>query len=203
MYKGFTHNPSIEPNIENAIKIDLNTAYWQTCKILKCVKIKTHKDIVKNCIKPNRLKITGTLGRKVFVTDYIDGQRMPTYIKQMPKKKIVFQNIYNRLRKYVDELMIYCWATNPNNFIGFYVDCLWLKEYDPLIVEMISQVYDIKMETVNLYLEVNRHGKMNIIENSIDGITRYDGTYKPQEFVVYKNFYNFTFDLKNTKIDII
>jgi len=204
MYKGFTVNPDVEPNIDGVVKIDLNTAYWQTCKALKCIKAKTHKDIVNNCAKGTRLKITGTLGRKVFVTNYINGQRTETYIKPMPKKRIVFQNIYNRLRKYVDELMIYCWAINPDNFIGFYVDCLWLKEYDPLLIEMIRQVYDIKMETVDLRLEVNRHGKMNIIETSNDGgQTRYDGTYRPDEFVIYKNFYNFTLDLKKTKTDII
>lgn len=205
MYKGFTINPNVEPNIEGVVKIDLNTAYWQTCKALRCIKAKTHKDIVANCAKGTRLKITGTLGRKVFVTKYVNGQKTESYIKPMPKKRIVFQNIYNRLRKYVDELMIHCWAINPDNFIGFYVDCLWLKEYDPLLVEMIRQVYDIKMETVDLRLEVNRHGKMSILETANDGSgqTRYDGTYRPQEFVIYKNFYNFTLDLKKTKIDII
>lgn len=203
MYKGFTINPDIEDNIENVIKIDLNTAYWQTCKALKCIKSKTHKDIVDNCSKSNRLKITGTLGRKVFITDYVDGIKKKSYIKPLPKKRIVFQNIYNRLRKYVDELMIYCWAVNPDNFIGFYVDCLWLKEYDPNIIEMIRQIYDVKMELVDLRLEVNRHGKMNIIEKSDSGQTRYDGTYKPQEFVIYKNLYNFTLDLKKTKTNII
>jgi hypothetical protein len=205
MYKGFTINPKIEPIIEKVVKIDLNTAYWQTCKALKCIKAKTHKDIVDNCVKGTRLKITGTLGRKVYVTDYVDGKKKNTYIKPMPKKRIVFQNIYNRLRKYVDELMIYCWAINPDNFIGFYVDCLWLKEYDPNIIEMIRQIYDVKMELVDLRLEINNHGKMNIIEVAVDGgaMTRYDGTYKPQEFAIYKNLYNFTLDLKKTKTDII
>ena len=151
------------------------------------------------------MKITGTLGRKVYVTDYVDGKKKKTYIKPMPKKRIVFQNIYNRLRKYVDELMIYCWAINPDNFIGFYVDCLWLKEYDPNIIKMIRQIYDVKMELVDLRLEINNHGKMNIIEVAVDGgtMTRYDGTYKPQEFAIYKNLYNFTLDLKKTKTDII
>lgn len=203
MYKGFTVNPNVEPIIENVIKIDLNTAYWQTCKALKCIKAKTHKDIVDNCAKGNRLKLTGTLGRRVVVTDYENGVKKRCYVKPMPKKRIVFQNIYNRLRKYVDELMIHCWAINPNNFIGFYVDCLWLKEYDPLLVEMIKQVYDIKMDLVDLEFQVNRHGKMNILELSNEGQTRYDGTYRPQEFAIYKNFYNFTLDLKQTKTDII
>jgi len=202
LYKGFMVDPKKERYIGGAIKIDLNTAYWQTCKITQCIKSATYKDIVQNCMKTSRLKLTGTLGKKILVTEYKKGKKIRTFPKPMPKRRIIFQNIYNRLRKYVDELMIYCWERNPDNFIGYYVDCVWIKEYDDVLIEILKSVYDIKIEMVDLYFESNKHDKMNIVELSQQGITRYDGSYKHNEFVMYKNFYNFTFDLKNTKIEI-
>lgn len=202
LYKGFTVNPKEISYIGNAIKIDLNTAYWQTCKALKCIKSKTYNDIINNCIKSSRLKLTGTLGRKVLVTEYKKGMKVNVFMKKLPRKRKIFQNIYNRLRKYVDELMIYCWQRNPDNFIGYYVDCVWIKEYDDVLIEILKSIYDLKIEIVDLNFECNKHGKMNIIELSKEGITRYDGSYIPNEFVMYKNFYNFTFDLQNTKIEI-
>lgn len=202
LYKGFSIDIQKEKKIDGVIKIDLNSAYWQTCKITNCIKGKTFREVNKNCLKQNRLKITGTLGKKILVTEYVDGKKNKIYIKPMPKRRIIFQNIYNRLRKYVDELMVYCWRLNPQNFIGYYVDCLWIKEYDPILIEMLMSVYQIKMEIVDIVFETNRHNKTNMIEFSEEGMTRYDGNYIYNEFVMYKNFYNFTIDLKNTKLDI-
>jgi hypothetical protein len=104
MYKGFTFNPTKQNTIKGVIKIDLNTAYWQTCRIARCVKTSTYNDIVENCLKESRLKLTGSLGKKVLVTQYVEGVKTDFFIKKLPKKRIVFQNVYNRLRKYVDEL---------------------------------------------------------------------------------------------------
>lgn len=202
LYKGFTINPKEKQFIGGAIKIDLNTAYWQTCRALKCIKRKTYKDIINNCVKSTRLKITGTLGRKVSVTEYKNGKKIRVFTKKLPRRRKIFHNIYNRLRKYVDELMIYCWQRNPDNFIGYYVDCVWIKEYDEVLIEILKSIYELKIDLVDLNFESNRHGKMNIIELSSEGIKRYDGNYIPNEFVMYKNFYNFTFDLQNTKIEI-
>jgi hypothetical protein len=203
MYKGFTFNPTKQNTIKGVIKIDLNTAYWQTCRIARCVKTSTYNDIVENCLKESRLKLTGSLGKKVLVTQYVEGVKTDFFIKKLPKKRIVFQNVYNRLRKYVDELMVQCWVSNPDNFIGFYTDCFWIKEYDSDLLDAITRLYDVKMEIVDLYFGGNSHNRLVVKEVGEKEDKVYDGQYKPHEFAMYKNFYNFTSCLRGTKTKII
>lgn len=202
MYKGFTHDPQKDNLIYGAVKIDLNVAYWQTCKVARLVTKMTYDDIMLNCLKQYRLRLTGSLGKKILVTEYTEGLKTNFYIKDMPKKRVVFQNIYNRIRKFVDELMVFCWRRNPDNFIGYYTDCFWLKEYDFELIEMIRRFYEVKMDVVTLSFINNSHKKMVIQEIGTDSMTVYDGRYKPEEFVMYENFYNFTSHLRGTKLKI-
>lgn len=206
LYKGFIFNPYECKGFEKVIKIDLNSAYWQTCRYFKAIDGKTYRDIMKKCTKPTRLRITGTLGKKTILTDYVKGIKMPARIKDEKKRRIVFQNIYNRIRKFVDELMMWCWQKNSENFIGYYVDCIWLKEYDPELIDKLKSIYKLKIELVDLELKMNNHHRITLWEDdgsgSIEDKTPYDVQIKNNEFVIYKNLYNFTPELNDINLKI-
>lgn len=204
-YKGFIFNPLEEQSFQNVIKIDFNTAYWQTCRYFGVIKGETYRDIVRKCTKPTRLRITGTLGKQDTITEYDLGKKIRSYPKKGKKRRVIFQNIYNRLRKFVDELMIWCWQKNPANFIGYYVDCVWLREYDSELIEKLRAIYKLKIELVDLQVKKNAHGKIVILENNEDKgeQTQYDAQFKSNEFVIYKKLYNFTPDLKDINLKII
>ena len=204
MYSGYTFNPRTEKSFKQVIKIDLNTAYWQTCRHFGIISAETYKEIKNTTAKPTRLKITGTLGRKSYLTDYVEGVRMgASYLKQQKKKRIIFQNLYNRVRKFVDELMIWCYFQNPSNFIGYYVDCLWLREYDEALIEKLKSIYSIKMEIVDMDVFMNAHGKVQVIERAEFEDKPYTAKFKNPQFEIYKKFFNFTPDLKDINLKLI
>lgn len=204
MYSGYTFNPRLEKSFKQVIKIDLNTAYWQTCRNFGIITAETYKHIKETTAKPTRLKITGTLGRKSYLTDYVEGVRIGNaYLKQQKKKRIIFQNLYNRIRKFVDELMVWCYHQNPSNFIGYYVDCLWLREYDDDIVNKLKQIYNIKMEIVDMDVVVNAHGQAQIIERGEFDDKPFTAKFREPQFVIYKKFFNFTPDLKDINLKLI
>jgi hypothetical protein len=201
-YKGFVFNPEKEQNFKKVIKIDCNAAYWQTCKYIKIINGQTYRDIVNNCVKPTRLRITGTLGKKVTLTDYDDGKRIDKpYLRKEKKRRIIFQNIYNRIRKFVDELMVWCWEQNPSNVIGYYLDCIWIREFDIELIKKLKNIYNLKIELVDLMLKKNNQGRFTLWESNEDKmaeeITPYDTQFKYNEFVSYKKMYNFTTELNN------
>jgi hypothetical protein len=197
IYKGFTFKPGKKESFEKVIKIDFNSAYWQSCKYFQIINKMMYDDVDLNCTKVTRLRITGTLGKKNTITDYVKGRKTKAYIKEENKRRVVFQNIYNRIRKFVDELMIWCYKRNPENFIGYYVDCVWLYEYDEYIVDKLRNIFNLKIEVVDLEVSRNNHGKVYLYETNEDkiDITPYDAQFKSNEFVIYKNLYNFTPDL--------
>lgn len=204
LYKGFLFNPFEQKSFQKVIKIDCNSAYWQTCRYSGVITGEFYREIARRCTKPTRLRITGTLGKKVYLTDYVKGKKTETYLKEEKKRRIVFQNIYNRIRKFVDELMIWCWQQNPSNFIGYYVDCIWLKEYDVELIEKLNTIYKFKTELVDLLVHKNDHGKVILLESGEkeDEATPYDTQFKSNEFVSYKNLYNFTPDLGDINLKI-
>ncbi len=208
--KGFFINPSQIKMIEGAIKIDLNSAYWQTCRFVRAIKRPLFLDVTRNCTKPFRLRLTGTLGKKTTVTPYELGKKGKPWVKQEKKRRIIFRNIYMRIRKFVDELMVWCWMRNPENFIGFYVDCLWLWEPDSVIAEVIKSIFNYKMDCVTLVPKNNLHSKFIMEETNLskteqseeeEGITPYDVQFRYNEFVNYKFFHNFTRDLDFKKLN--
>jgi hypothetical protein len=197
VYKGFVFNPVQEKSFKKVIKIDFGTAYWQTCRCFDVITSPTYREIIKKCIKTTRLKITGTLGKKTIVTDYVKGKKVKSYFKEENKRRKIFGNIYNRIRKFVDELMMYCWKQNPDNFIGYYVDCIWIKEFDADLIDNLKKLYKLSIELVDLDVIVNNHNKIIIHEIGEEDETIYDVQLKTNEFVTYKKFYNFTTDLSD------
>lgn len=196
MYSGYVFNPRKEKSFEKVIKIDFNTAYWQTCRYFGVITKETYNNIMTSCTKPTRLKITGSLGKKAYMSDYVEGKRIgDPYLKVEKKKRVIFQNIYNRVRKFVDELMVWCWRKNPDNFIGYYVDCVWLREYDPEVINILKTIYNLKTEIVDLETHINGHGKVTLLEYSEYEDKPFTAQFKSNEFVIYKNFFNFTPDL--------
>lgn len=206
MYSGYMFNPRKEKSFKKVIKIDFNAAYWQTCRFVEIITGETYRHIKKTCAKPTRLKITGSLGKKTFISDYVDGKRVgEPYAKNEKKKRVIFQNLYNRLRKFVDELMVWCYHQNPENFIGYYVDCVWIREYDYELIEKLKKIYALKVEVVDLEVKINAHGRVQIEEYNEDDvdIKPYSAQFKSNEFVIYKKFYNFTPDLKGINLKAI
>ena len=150
IYKGFNFDPKKEDSFSKVIKIDLNSAYWQTCRFMELIDKELYRRVSDGCLKSTRLMMTGTLGKKVIITEYKDGKRVKSYVKEVDAKRLIQQNIYNRIRKFVDELMIWAWKRDPLNFIGYYVDCIWFRHPDHELFELLNSIYKIKMEIVDL-----------------------------------------------------
>ncbi len=205
-YKGFNIDPSVETEFRGIIKVDLNGAYWQTCRYVNIIQRDLYRRIYENCVKTTRLKLTGTLSREVTRKIYKEGKCIEKYVITMRNpdpKRITFHNIYNRVRKFVDELMIWVWKRDPGNFIGYYVDCVWFREFDPVVFEKLNGIYKMKVDYVNCILRSNRHGQMKMFEfeESSEHPTEYDVQIKSSEFVRYQNLYNFTPDLEGININ--
>ena len=198
MYKGFVINETVE-QIENAIKIDLNTAYWQSCRIMSLIDKQLYTYVVQKTLKGNRLRLTGTLAKTNYVSFYDEGMKTNTQIKEYNKRRAIFKNIYERIRKFVDELMVYIYKKNTYNFIGFYVDCFWIKEEDPELINQISSIFKIKKEIVDLHIKRNKHRKIMLIERNVnnDELIPYDVQFKRNEFDNYLFLHNFDTDFKN------
>jgi hypothetical protein len=204
MSKGFFFNPMEEKEFKGLIKVDFNTAYWQTCRYMRMIDRNFYRNVVRNCIKDTRLKITGTLGKVNYMTPYDLGKKGKTFVREEAKRRIIFRNIYERIRKFVDEMMVWCWMRDPQNFVGFYVDCVWLREYDVEMLSRIRTIFDYKVEHVDMRLEKNHHGKLTLVEKVVSGpkkgeLTPYDVKIKSNEFVSYKFFHNFSPELKSIK----
>ena len=138
-----------EQEFKKVIKIDLNSAYWQTCRFMRLVDKSLYQKVSDRCVKSTRLMMAGTLGKTVMITEYKQGVRVKSYVKERDTRRIVQHNIYNRIRKFVDELMIWAWHKDPHNFIGYYVDCIWFREADWEILKTLESIYKLKIEVVD------------------------------------------------------
>ena len=160
------------------------------------------QEVSDGCVKSTRLMITGTLGKSVMVTEYNKGNRVKSYVKQRDAKILIQNNIYNRVRKFVDELMVWAWKKDPFNFIGYYVDCIWLREFDIEMFDTFNKIFNLKIDLVNLNIQENKQGKINLIEHNEqrDENKIYDVQFKINDFAKYKNLYNFTKTLQDINI---
>jgi hypothetical protein len=203
LYKGFNFNIQKEKEFQKVIKIDLNSAYWQTCRYMKLIDKNFFQEVSDGCVKSTRLMITGTLGKSVMVTEYNKGNRVKSYVKQRDAKILIQNNIYNRVRKFVDELMVWAWKKDPFNFIGYYVDCIWLREFDIEMFDTFNKIFNLKIDLVNLNIQENKQGKINLIEHNEqrDENKIYDVQFKINDFAKYKNLYNFTKTLQDININ--
>lgn len=203
LYKGFNFDPNVEKEFKKVIKVDLNSAYWQTCRYMGLVDKSLYKRVSDSYVKSTRLMMAGTLGKTVMVTEYKNGERVKSYEKEKDTRRIVQHNIYNRVRKFVDELMIWAWRRDPSNFIGYYVDCIWFREGDWELLDMLQSIYNLKMEVVDLIVTKKTiHGKAVIVEVSETEKKPYDAQFRSNEFVKYQTLYNFTPDLQGININV-
>lgn len=202
LYKGFNFDPEKEQEFKKVIKIDLNSAYWQTCRYMGLVDKSLYQKVSDRCVKSTRLMMAGTLGKTVMITEYKQGVRVKSYVKERDTRRIVQHNIYNRIRKFVDELMIWAWHKDPHNFIGYYVDCIWFREADWEILKMLESIYKLKIEVVDLTVRNSRNDKGIIIEKSEQETRPYDAQFRSNEFVKYQTLYNFTPDLQGININV-
>lgn len=201
LYKGFNFDPKSEVEFSNVIKIDLNSAYWQTCRFMELIDNDLYNKVSQKCVKSTRLMMAGTLGKTVMVTEYQKGVKVKSYVKERDNPRVVQHNIYNRIRKFVDELMIWAWQKNPSNFIGYYVDCIWFREIDDEVFELLNKIYNLKIEIVDLVVKSNAHSKAIVIEIGQDEKKPYDVQFRSNEFVKYQTLYNFTPDLQGININ--
>ena len=152
------------------------------------------------------MKIAGNKVKKRDLTTVagfdVKGKKVDVNLKIEKKRRIIFQNLYNRIRKFVDELMLWCWQQDSSNFIGYYVDCIWLKAYDVNIINKLKEIYKLKIELVDLEVKKNLHNKIVLLEDNGTDQTPYDAQFKNHDFVIYKNLYNFTPELKNINLKI-
>jgi hypothetical protein len=191
VYKGFCFDPT---GIEEfyAIKYDLDSAYWRTAYVAKLVKLKMFRAINKVVLKENRLRLTGTLGKSTTRIEYKKGEKKESYLMRLKKKRIIFQNIYERVKKFVDELMILAYMRNPDNFLGFYVDGFWLKERDEALENKLKGMFNLKTKRVLIRLTKNKGGIYYVheIDTETGEILPYDAQFK-KDFDKYVFLHNF------------
>ena len=172
LYKAFTFYPA-EKTFAGIVKVDISSAYFQTPKIMKAIPEDCYEEMNKELAKENRLRMTGTLGRQIHVVPYNKGEKQPTYTKPETKKKAILRNIYERIKKFVDEIMVFAYMWNPDNFIGYYLDGFWLREYDEQLLEEIGKVYAFKTAIVDAILDQNLHGQYLFIETDLEKRARH------------------------------
>ena len=202
LWKGFNFNED-EKEIKRGLYVDLNSAYWQGCKTLGLIDDEIFDDINQNYQKKSRLKMVGTLGKKDRVIEYVNGKKSITYAKPVNKSKVVSANVYERLRKFIDELMIWVYQQNPDNFIGYYVDCFWLREIDFDVLSKIEELFDIKMGVCDLKMVYNQHNRLSVIMNKEDDIKKYDVQLRRLQFDNYQFLHNFDTPFNNLKFDVL
>ena len=201
LWKGF--NFGNEKEIKRALYVDLNSAYWQGCKTMGLIDDEIFEDVNENYHKKSRLKMVGTLGKKDRVIEYVGGKKSITYAKPVSKSKAVSANVYERLRKFIDELMIWVYQQNPDNFIGYYVDCFWLREIDFDVLSQIEQLFDIKMGVCDLKMVYNQHNRLSVIMTKDDDIKKYDVQLRRLQFDNYQFLHNFDTPFNNLKFDVL
>jgi hypothetical protein len=202
LWKGFNFNPS-EKKIEKALYVDLNSAYWQGCKTMGLIDEEIFEDINKNYQKKSRLKMVGTLGKQDRVIEYKNGEKSISYAKPVSKDKCVSRNVYERLRKLIDELMIWVYQQNPDNFIGYYVDCFWLREVDFDVMAQIEHLFNVKMAVCDLKIVYNRHHSISVVMTTDDDIKKYDVQLRRLKFDNYQFLHNFDTPFNNLKFDVL
>jgi hypothetical protein len=197
LYKGFCFEPEHAKDID-AIKVDFDSAYWRTSYLMKHVSLKQFRAVERSIIKINRLRLVGTLGKSNTVTDYEGGVKVNSYAEKLKKRRIVYQNIYERIKKFVDELMVLCYLHNPDNFLGFFVDGFWLKQPDKKLMKKLSAMFALKIKEVQLNLSRNKHGFYYIHEadKETGEVIPYDAQFK-KDFANYSFLHNFA----NNKIN--
>lgn len=191
VYKGFCFEPAGVTEFR-AFKYDLDSAYWRTAYLAKLVKLKMFRVVERVVLKENRLRLTGTLGKSTTRIEYKKGEKKDSYLRKLKKKRIIFQNIYERLKKFVDELMILAYLRNPENFLGFYVDGFWLKERDDVMERKFNKFFKIKTKEVLIRLTKNKHGFYYVHEIDVETgeILPYDAQFK-KDFGKYTFLHNF------------
>lgn len=205
IYKGFDI-PEETKQIRNCVRVDLNSAYWQTCKLMGLIEPEYYQKINDNCVKGTRLQLVGTLGRSVRVTEYKAGCKIRTYYKGTNKRRAVFLNIYERIKKYVDETMMMVRRYDPENFLGYYVDCFWLREPDEELLKHIRKVFNLKAGIADLKFTKNKHHSYYMSEKITEGKGKgefkpYDVQFRGEQFDDYNFLHNF--DNANLKPDFL
>jgi hypothetical protein len=81
---------------------------------------------------------------------------------------------------------------------------VWLREYDADLIEELEKIYKLKIEVVDLEIISNASGKIVLCEENEENSESkiYDAQFKYNEFVIYKNLYNFTPNLGGINLKV-
>lgn len=130
--------------IDNCVCVDINKAYATTLKNMGLICNDTLQQINK-LKKADRLKIVGALGASRVKLNFEQGEIKTKELKENKNLKNLFFNI----AKYVGDVMTEAAALEPDNFLFFWVDGIFLKSYSPLITEfLLFKGYDSKIENI-------------------------------------------------------
>ena len=188
LYDGFNFDRR-RTSFNNIVRVDISSAYWQVCKMMGLIDRELFTKINNNSAKSMRLKLVGTLGREVRIRHYKNGEHSKTVMQVRKKRRVVFDNIYQRVKKYVDELMMECYRYNPKNFIGFYVDGFWLKAEDRGLLEELKKLFTFKVDYGSYYVYRNRHRKARFVPEGEPAHKGYHLRFRKDDFENYINLH--------------
>lgn len=202
LYKGFNFAPE-EKQIKGAYYVDLNSAYWHACRIMGLIDEEMFNEVNEKYRKTFRLKMVGTLGKKDRIIEYKNGQKTLCYRKPKKVHRLIYANLYERLRKFVDELMIWVYQQNPSNFIGYYVDCFWLREGDLDLLLKIEDLFHSKLFMCDLDILYNKHHSCSVAMRTQDTMKPYDVQFRRLQFENYEFLHNFDTPFTNLNFNAI
>ena len=149
----------ISADFDNAVCIDLNSAYLQALYNLNLITVETKNWIEKNLNKNERLVAVGMLAKQKEILHFNEGK-----IQQDYKEPSKHRYIFNAVIQEVAGIMMQVKTSHIEDFIAYWVDGIYLKNefiaYD-IVEEFEKAGFPCKIENVT---EFKSRFKFNYME---------------------------------------
>jgi len=150
----------------NVLELDINKAYYRVLYNLGYIE----EDFYNECInlpKKIRLALVGSLATQKSIFNYVNGEIVEPEDGIYITKNEVLRNVFFQLVSEVDEALTVFQKLAAENFIFYWVDGIYLKEYPNLNFDkkVLENKYNIEfsIEDINRVVVYNRDEHSTII----------------------------------------
>ncbi len=131
-------------NFKNVLEFDVNKAYYQALKKFGYIS----EDFFNKCVnlpKKIRLALVGTLATQKTIFSYQKGELIDYEIL----KDDILRKVFFQLVEYIDNVLDLFSKLAGNNFLFYWVDGIYLKNYDRALKHknLISKEYNLNFST--------------------------------------------------------
>lgn len=111
---------------EQALGIDINHCYWRTIYLQGVITDETYQKGIENPdYRDGRLIAVGTLGKKISVTKYRDGEKVDEFIDD--RDYIKYGGFFWQVLSKIYDLMLDLYNSLGKDFLMFLTDCIIIK----------------------------------------------------------------------------